>query len=68
MLAYIHQKCGKPAFLLTRMPVSGERASSSIIRDLNGHQIEYGSDRMCGSCGHGMKEPFPSTANIRTMI
>lgn len=68
MLAYIHQTCGKAAFMLTRMPLPLECASSSIVLDLDGKPVEHGSERICGSCGAGMKEPFPHTRNIRTMI
>ena len=68
MLAYIHQTCGKPAFLLTHMPLPSERASSNIVLQLNGQPIEHGSQRICGSCNAAMMEPFPHTKNIRTMI
>jgi hypothetical protein len=51
MYAFIHKTCGKPAFLYDHMPVRGERVQSKHARTLDGKEIDYGSERNCGSCG-----------------
>jgi hypothetical protein len=65
MLTYIHQACGKPAFMLTRWPRPELPAQSKEVLHLNYHPVEPFSIPRCDSCG----EPVPlHTCNIRTMI
>jgi hypothetical protein len=51
MYAYIHQECGKPAFLYDHMPAVGEPVTSRHVRTLDGKEIEPCSKRVCESCG-----------------
>ena len=68
MLAYIHQTCGKPAFMLREWPLPLSRISSQIALHLNGQRVEEGSACICESCGVTLNAMVLHTRNIRTMI
>jgi hypothetical protein len=46
-----HYACGKPAFLLRRLPISGDLALSSSAAHLNGTPMELYERTTCDSCG-----------------
>ncbi len=67
MLAYVDPACGRPAFLMTARPASGERAMSRDVRHLDGRQMEYNAPCVCENCGRTL--PFVLlTCQLRTMI
>jgi len=68
MYAYIHDQCGKPAFLLTEMPRPLDIASSAISLGLNYQPIERASVATCQSCDANMCTGWLSIANLRKMI
>ena len=67
MLAYIHQTCGKPAFMMTAPPLPLAKASSKDVLHLNYQPMQYGADKVCEECGATLSG-FLRAENLRVMI
>ena len=57
MYAFIHDKCGNPAFLLTEMPEPGSIMKSATARYLDGSPIGAFTSVTCESCGEAITNP-----------
>lgn len=49
--AYMHWKCGGPAFMSDHLPSDGERLTAETIYHLDGNQALEHEIATCGTCG-----------------
>lgn len=56
MFAYLHKKCGKPAWLLRQEPIPGQRFLSQQCYTFDNQPLSFATGCRCLSCGEVMFE------------
>lgn len=56
MYAYLHKRCGKPAWLLRQEPIPGQRFLSQQCYTFDNQPLSFANGCRCQSCGEVMFE------------
>lgn len=62
MFAYLHKKCGKPAWLLRQEPIPGQRFLSQQCYTFDNQPLSFAAGCRCLSCGEVMFEDAAASA------
>lgn len=68
MFAYLHKKCGKPAWLLRQEPIPGQRFLSQQCYTFDNQPLSFAAGCRCLSCGEIMFEDAARHPEQETVV